>query len=118
MTTHADLPSASRANRSPASRAVERVIALYGAAVFTILWVGFALGSMAGGAIFADAWTWLTGLETLPAVVAWILALPIAIGLWALESEVSPLVMTAVVIGLIVWTLVAASGVVRAFRRA
>lgn len=82
-----------------------------------VLWVGFVVGLATGGAILVDAWAWLTGLEPVAAVVAWILLLPIAVGLWAWNAVGSALVTGAVAAGLVMWTLVAASAVVKTFRR-
>jgi hypothetical protein len=110
-------PTAPRRLRDRVGRALEIVLGLCAAAVFTLLWVGFAVGLATGGRILADAWAWLSGLEPLAAVVAWILLLPIAVGLWAWNAVGSPLVMGAVAVGLVAWTLVAASSAVRTFRR-
>lgn len=98
-------------------RVLEVALSLYGAAIFVVLWVGFVVGLATGGAILVDAWAWLTGLEPVAAVVAWILLLPIAVGLWAWNAVGSALVTGAVAAGLVMWTVVAASGVVKTFRR-
>ena len=50
-------------------------------------------------------------------MIAWILFLPIAVGLWAWNAVGSALVIGAVAVGLVAWTLVMASGAVRTFRR-
>ena len=110
-------PTPRRSSRRPAGRALEVALSLYGAAVFTVLWAGFAVGLASGGGLLVDAWAWLTGLQTIPAVVAWILVLPIAVGLWAWNAVGSSLVTGAVAVGLVAWTLVMASGAVRTFRR-
>ena len=116
MTTQAGPAVPSNTSRGSVGRVLEVALSLYGAAIFTLLWVGFAIGLATGGRVLADGWAWLSGLEPLAAVVAWILLLPIAIGLWAWNAVGSPLVTGAVAVGLIAWTLVAASGVVRTFR--
>jgi len=109
-------PAESR-SRGRAGRAFEVVLSLYGAAVFTVLWVGFAVGLATGGDLLVDAWASLSGLEPVAAAVAWILFLPIAVGLWAWNDVGSPLIVGAVAVGLVAWTLVMASGLVRTFRR-
>jgi hypothetical protein len=96
---------------------VEVALTLYATAVFSILWIGFAVGVASGGEILADAWAWLSGLEPIAAVAAWIMFLPIAIGLWAWNAVESPIVAGLVWVGLVAWTLVAASGLVRIVRR-
>jgi hypothetical protein len=109
-------PTPGRPSRRPAGRALELALSLYGAAVFTVLWAGFAVGLVSGGGLLVDAWAWLTGLEPIAAVAAWILVLPIAVGLWAWNAVGSSLVTGAVAVGLVAWTLVMASGVMRTFR--
>jgi hypothetical protein len=100
-----------------AGRAVAVAVSLYAAAIFVVLWVGFAVGLATGGALLVDAWAWLTSLETLWAVVAWILFLPIAVGLWAWNAAGSPVVIGAVLAGLVAWTALAVSGILKAFGR-
>lgn len=109
-------PAPTRPSRRPAGRAFEIALSLYGAAVFMVLWVGFALGLATGGDLLADAWAWLSGLEPVAVVVAWILFLPIAVGLWAWNAVGSPLVTGAAAAGLVAWTLLMASGLLRTFR--
>ena len=117
MSPPAGPPTPTRSTRHPVGRALEIVMTLYGAAIFSALWVGFAVGLATGGAILVDAWAWLSGLEPIAEVVAWILLLPIAIGLWAWNAVGSPLVMGAVAAALVAWTLVMVAGLVRTFRR-
>ncbi len=64
-------------------RRLQLVLGTYAVAVFALLWVGFAVGLVSGGQAFADAWAWLNGLEPVARIAAWILFLPIAVGLWA-----------------------------------
>lgn len=85
--------------------------------VFAVLWVGFALGLIAGGQAFADAWAWLNGLEPVARIAAWVLFLPIAVGLWAWNAALPAPVLAAVALGLVAWTLVAGGSLVRATRR-
>ncbi len=110
-------PAPAPRSRSRAGRAFEIGLSLYGIAIFTVLWVGFAVGLATGGDLLIDAWAWLTGLAPVAAVIAWIVFLPIAVGLWAWNAVGSSLVIGVVVIGLVAWTLVMASGAVRTFRR-
>lgn len=98
-------------------RAFEVGISLHGAVIFTVLWVGFAVGLATGGGLLVDAWTWLTGLEPVAAVVAWILLLPIAVGLWAWNAVGSILVIALVGVALVAWTLLAVNGIAKTFGR-
>lgn len=100
-----------------AGRAIEVGISLYGAVVFTVLWVGFVIGLVTGGGLLVDAWAWLTSLGPIAAVVAWILLLPIAVGLWAWNTAGSVLVIGLVGVGLVAWTLLAVSGLLKTFGR-
>jgi hypothetical protein len=117
MTTRSGSTVPSQASRRALGRALEVALSLYGAAIFTLLWVGFAIGLATDGRVLTDAWAWLTGLEPVAAVVAWILLLPIAVGLLAWDADLAPLAGAAVLVALVVWTLAAASGLVRTFRR-
>jgi hypothetical protein len=115
-------PDDSRAVARPSrqmtrTRVLEIVLAVYAAVAFALLWIGLGVGLATGGALFADTWTWLSGLEPLAAVVVWILALPIAIALWAWNADLPTLVAAVVAVGLVAWTLTAITGIVRTFRR-
>ena len=110
-------PTPAEPPRRRAGRAFEIGLSLYGIAIFTVRWVGFAVGLATGGDLLVDAWAWLTGLEPVAAVIAWILLLPIAVGLWAWNAVGSTLVIGAVAVGLVGWTLLMAAGAMRTFRR-
>ena len=62
---------------------LQLALGTYAVVVFAVLWLGFAVGLVTGGQVFADAWAWLNGLEPIARIAAWILFLPIAVGLWA-----------------------------------
>ena len=70
-------------------RRLQLALGTYAVLVFAVLWVGFALGLIAGGQAFADAWAWLNGLEPVARIAAWVLFLPIAVGLWAWNAGLS-----------------------------
>jgi len=98
-------------------RRLQLVLGTYAVLVFAVLWVGLVVGLVAGGQAFADAWAWLNGLEPVARITAWILFLPIAIGLWAWNAGLPAPVFAAVAVGLVVWTLVAVGSQARAVRR-
>ena len=98
-------------------RRLQVVLSTYAVLVFAVLWVGFAVGLVLGGQAFTDAWAWLSGLEPLARILAWILFLPIAVGLWAWNADLPAPVFAAVVVGLFAWTLVAVGSLARAVRR-
>jgi hypothetical protein len=98
-------------------RRLQLVLGTYAVAVFALLWVGFAVGLVSGGQAFTDAWAWLNGLEPIARIPAWILFLPIAVGLWAWDAGLPAAVLAAVAVGLVAWTLVAVGSLARAVRR-
>ncbi len=98
-------------------RRLQLALGTYAVLVFGVLWVGFAFGLIAGGQAFADAWAWLNGLDPVARIAAWVLFLPIAVGLWAWNAALPAPVVVAVLVGLVAWTLVAGGSLVRAARR-
>jgi hypothetical protein len=98
-------------------RRLQLVLGTYAVLVFAVLWVGLAVGLVSGGQAFTDAWAWLNGLEPVARIAAWVLFLPIAVGLWAWNAGLPAPVFAAVAIGLVAWTLVAVGSLVRAVRR-
>lgn len=100
----------------PRHRAVEIVLGTYAVLVFAILWIGAVIGLANGGRLFVDAWAGLTGLEVVAQIVLWILFLPVTVGLWAWNAGLPSLLVSAVALGLIAWTLVAIAGLTRAVR--
>jgi hypothetical protein len=116
MTTPATPTMPSKTTRSPLGHVLGLILSLYVAVVFAVLWAGIAIGFATGGGFLIDVWTWLTALQPIAALVAWVLILPIGVGAWAMEAGLEPLVTGLVVVGLVAWTLAAVSGLVRAFR--
>ena len=98
-------------------RRLRLVLGTYAVLVFAVLWVGFTLGLGAGGQAFVDAWAWLNGLEPVARIAMWVLFLPITIGLWAWNADLTAPVVAVVVAGLVAWTLVVVGGLVGAVRR-
>lgn len=117
MTPTPARPAVSPTADHRAGRALGLALSLYAGAIFVILWAGAVIGWATGGAIFVDAWAWLSSLDTIAAVLAWILFLPIAVGLWAIDADLAPIAGAAIAAGLVVWTLAAASSLVRVVRR-
>ena len=100
----------------PRHRAIEIVLGTYAVLIFAILWIGLAVGLANGGRLFVDAWVGLTGLEVAAQIVLWILFLPITVVLWAWNAGLPSLLVSAVALGLMAWTLVAIAGLTRAVR--
>lgn len=91
-------------------------LALYAGAIFVLLWAGAAYALLVQPALVDDAWAWLTGLPTVPAIVVWVAGLPIGIALWAVHADLAPILAVLVAVGLVVWTGLAVQGMFRAFR--
>lgn len=98
-------------------RAAELVLAVAASLVFVVLWVYVALDVFTASSLPADTWAWLSGLELIPAIVAWIAILPLGVYLWAAQAGLDQLWMGLVMLGLVAWTWVAWSGLVRVLHR-
>ena len=96
---------------------VELALTLAASAVFVLLWGTVAVAALTDGELLADAWAWLTGLDTIPALVAWVAILPVGLFLWAWQANLEPLFMGLVLVGLVMWTGIAWSGLVRVLLR-
>ena len=99
-------------------RAIELVLTVAASTVFVALWVYVALDVFTDSSLPADTWTWLSGLELVPAIVTWVVILPLGIYLWATQdAQLEPVWMGLIMLGLVVWTSIAWSGLVRVLRR-
>ena len=110
-------PGLTRDQRSRRDQRLQLALGTYAVVVFAVLWLGFAVGLVTGGQVFADAWAWLNGLEPIARIAAWILFLPIAVGLWAWNAGLPTPAWAVVVVGLIAWTVLALGSLVRSVRR-
>ena len=110
-----EIPPASpgRPPKGRSARVVEVVLSIGALIVFAILWFYVAAAVFTDGTLLDDTWAWLGSLDTLAAVVAWLALLPLAVFLWAWQADLQPWVMGIVMLGLVAWTLVAASGLRR-----
>ena len=116
MTAHASPTVPSHTSHGSLGRIGGIVLSLLLIGVFVVLWAGLAGATLADGRFLTDFWAWITGLPLIPAVVAWILLLPIAVGAWAWTASLDPVVMGLVVIGLAAWTGVALAGTMKSLR--
>ena len=105
------------ATGSRLGRSFEIALSVYASVVFVGLWLYVAAAVFTDGALLADTWAWLSGLDTIPAILVWMAILPIAIFLWAWQANLEPLFMGLVMLGLVVWTGIAWSGLVRLLLR-
>jgi hypothetical protein len=93
-----------------------RLLSTYAILIFALLWIGFALALAVNPGWLDVLWDWVRALPTVVEVIVWILLLPIMVGLWIWQSSWSTLVRLLAAAGLVGWTLVAASGFVKARR--
>ncbi len=94
-------------------RSTEVILSSYAAAAFVVLWCYVAAATFTDGGLLTDTWAWLSGLGTVAAIVVWLAILPVAVFVWAWQADLSPFVMGIVLLGLVLWTAVAFSGLVR-----
>ena len=98
------------------SRGVENVFSVYALVIFVVLWLYIAAVAFTDGKLLTDTWTWLSGLDTIPAIIAWIAILPIAAWTWAWQADLQPVAMGLVMLGLLAWTALAVTGLVKTLR--
>ena len=95
---------------------VPRVLSTYAIVIFAILWVGFAIALVVNREWLDVLWDWVRALPFVAEIIAWVLFLPIVVGLWIWESSWSALGNLLAFAGMVVWTLLAVSGFFRAAR--
>jgi hypothetical protein len=81
--------------------------------VFVVLWIYVAAAAFTDGTLLTETWDWLTGLDTVAAIVVWIAILPVAVFLWAWQAQLEPIWMGLVMLGLVAWTWIAWAGLLR-----
>ena len=73
--------------------------------VLAILWMGFAAALVFNQAILDTVWQTLRGLPIAVQAVAWLLVLPVAMGLWIWESSWPVWIRLNLVAGLAIATI-------------
>ena len=109
--------SASGRTRGRIGRAVELVLVVIASLVFVLLWVYVALDVLTDSSLPADTWAWLSGLPLVATIVVWIAILPLGVYLWAAQADLDQIWMGLVMVGLVAWTWIAWSGLVRVMWR-
>lgn len=97
----------------PIDRGLRLVLGAWASAVFLLLWAGVIVALAGNGALLATLWEGLSGLDGAVMLLAWILFLPVGVGLWAANAGLSLPVTILVVIGLVAWTAAAWGGLAR-----
>lgn len=115
-------PAGADPSRPPArgvpGRAIEVLLTVGALVVFAVTWVYVAAAVFSDGTLLADTWAWLSGLQAIAAFVVWLALLPLVVFLWAWQAELQPWIMGLVMLGLVVWTGIALSGLRRRARAA
>ena len=98
------------------SYTVPRAISIYAIVIFVVLWVGFAIALVVNREWLDLLWNWVRALPSVAEIIVWVLFLPIMVGLWIWESSWPALVRLVGFSGIIAWTLLAVSRLLRAMR--
>jgi|GEM_PF-5349459 len=98
------------------SRGLENVFSVYVLVIFVVLWLYIAAAAFTDGRLLTDTWAWLSGLDPIPAGLAWIAILPIAVWAWAWQADLQPLLMGLVLLGMLAWTALASASLVKTLR--
>ena len=73
--------------------------------VFAVLWVGFGAALLWSQGSLDAVWKWMQGLPLLIQGAAWLLFLPVTVGLWVWETTWPLLVRLTVIAGVAGWNL-------------
>ena len=95
---------------------VPRVLSTYAIVIFAILWIGFATALVVNREWLDLLWNWVRALPAVAEIIVWVIFLPIMVGLWIWESSWPAIVRLVGFAGIVAWTLLAVSGLSRAFR--
>ena len=94
-----------------------KVLSSYAVATFAVLWIGFAVALIVNREWLAALWPWAQGLPPALRITAWVVLLPIMVGLWIWQSSWSVLGRGLGFAGILGWTLVAVYNFIKAFRK-
>jgi hypothetical protein len=76
------------------------IISIGSFAILALLWLGFAAALIFNQAVLDTIWQSLRGMPILIQVVVWLLALPVALGLWIWQMPWPVWIRLILVIGL------------------
>ena len=89
----------------------------YANAIFLVLWIGFITALVVNVERLDGFWNWVQALPMVLRIIAWVLFLPIMVGLWIWESDWTVLGRLVGFSGIVAWTLLALYGLIRNFRK-
>ena len=92
---------------------VPQILTIYSLVVFAILWVGLAFTMIVNPALLDQIWNWVRALPLLQEIIAWVLFLPIMVGLWIRESFWPMIFRWLATAGLVGWTLLPVSNLIK-----
>jgi len=95
---------------------VPRVMSTYANLIFVVLWVGFIIALVVNREWLGMLWNWVQALPLIPKIVVWLILLPIMVGLWIWESSWPVLGRMVGFTGIIAWTILAVSSLIRAYK--
>ena len=95
---------------------VPRAMSFYAVGVFVVLWVGFAVALVVNQQWLDILWSSVRELPLVAEIIVWALFLPIMVGLWIWESSWPALVRLLGFAGIVGWTLLAVSSLLRSVR--
>lgn len=95
---------------------VPRVMSIYANLIFALLWVGFIVALVVNREWLDMAWTWAQSQPAVLRVLAWVFLTPVMslLGIW--QSSWPLLGRLAGFAGIVGWTLLAASSLIKAYR--
>jgi hypothetical protein len=74
-------------------------------AAFALIWVAVGIGIVASAGTVDEAWRAIGALPLVVQAIAWVLLLPVMLGLWVWESNWPLIVRLVVVVGIAGWNL-------------
>ena len=93
-----------------------RLMSIYAVGIFIILWAGFVILLFVNQEFLDEIWNTIQALPIGVRIPIWLLILPIMTGLWIWESGWSTPASIAALAGMIGWTSLAVSSLVKAVR--
>jgi hypothetical protein len=91
-------------------------MSFYAIVIFVVLWVGFAIALVVNREWLDILWNFVRELPSVAEFIVWVLFLPIMVGLWIWESSWPALVRSLGFAGIVAWTLLAVSSLLRSAR--
>jgi hypothetical protein len=96
---------------------ISKAMNIYASVIFVVLWAGFATALVVNPVWLDMLWNWVQALPLVTKIIIWVLFLPIMVGLWIWESDWTTLARLLGYGGIVAWTLLALSNLLRAFRQ-